>query len=229
VRVEPRQSWATQTNGAPRRAVLSAYAGTVVHWPGENRSFRGLPHGGCQAELRRIEHEQTHRPADPYGAIAYQVVACHHGRLLEGRTVNRVNAANGDGTPNLRYGSVLALLGVGEKPTDAMLSAIRQAPAYLGSPRKLLGHRAFKATACPGPDLTAWIDQGYPEPEEEDVALSDEDVDRIAEAVWKIKRTSLVSGNETTTGKLLDHIHANASKAAEQTAPTQLDGAAPAP
>lgn len=155
------------------------YKGVAVHWPGDHITLANRDHSICLATLRNIENYQMDHAG--YGAIAYQVVACLHGRLIEGRTVARHDGANGDDSSNALYGSVLGLIGIGETPNDLMLSAIRSAPAYLNTPLKLYTHNDVRPepTACPGPDLTAWIEAGYPDPED-DLPTAAE----IAKAVW---------------------------------------------
>lgn len=178
--VEPRRTWSSRAMFVPVRAA-APYEGVAVHWPGDNITLAGKSHDACLKALVSIENYQMDHAG--YGAIAYQIIACLHGHLIEGRTKARLNGANGDAAANTRYGSVLALLGIGEKPTDPMLDAILAAPAYLNTRVKLYTHNAVRPepTACPGPDLTKWINAGYPAPEE---TVTPEDIDKIADAVW---------------------------------------------
>lgn len=173
----------------PIRIPLPYSKGAAVHWPGEHLVTLGLLHAECRELYRGIEASQMDGP-EQYGAIAYQVLVCNsHGFVTEGRGRARQNGANGvpqgPYNPNLEYGSILALVGVGEKPSDALLNGVLEARGYLHSGKTLKTHNQVRpeATACPGPDLTHWIEHGYPAPED-DVALSEEDVQRVADAVW---------------------------------------------
>jgi hypothetical protein len=67
--------------------------------------------------------------------------------------------------------AVVFLLGEGERPTERMLATCRQFLAEAPAPYTVRGdgqgptvrpHNAVKATACPGPELTAWIKAGMP-------------------------------------------------------------------
>ena len=190
--VEPRSSWSNRAMSVPVRSA-TPYKGVAVHWPGEHASLIGLGRQGTAAAMRSIEAYQMDHAG--YGAIAYQCVATWDGRLIEGRTKGRVNGANGDTSSNTQYGSVLALLGIGEKPTPAMLDAIRRAPAYLNTPLRLFTHNQVRPepTACPGPDLTAWIKAGYPA-QEEDVAAKD---------VWDYVLEDKVTGEKKSAEKVV--------------------------
>ena len=215
--VEKRSTWSRRDNGATVRSTpLKEYQGYAVHWPAATWSLTADdPHTDCRQRLRGVENEQMNRkpPATVYAAVAYQVVACPHGRLMEGRTVRRVNGANGDGDgDNTDFGSCLALLGPKDRPTAAMLRAILSAGDYLNAKQKLVPHSFFHATQCPGPDLTQWLADGAPDPGDDDMPLTDEDVTRIANAVWTHRLDNLVSGTPTKAGRLVAANHKQGSE-----------------
>jgi hypothetical protein len=67
--------------------------------------------------------------------------------------------------------AVVFLLGEGERPTERMLATCRRfmaggpAPytwSLNGASPPVRPHNAVRATACPGPELTAWIKAGLP-------------------------------------------------------------------
>jgi hypothetical protein len=102
--------------------------------------------------------------ADDYGAIPYQVLACAHG-LTEGRTVRKVNGANGGSAVNVTHGSVCVLVGTTDPVTAAHKRHTRAALDYLDAP-VLVTHGDIRPdpTACPGPELTRWVHAGAPVP-----------------------------------------------------------------
>lgn len=146
-----------------------SYQGAAVHWPGIKGRLGLVTHELCRVRLRAIEADQMDRdppPGEaPYGAIAYQVVVCPHARVIEGRTRRKRNGANGSLEANTDFGSILVLVGTDDPVTDDMKAAI------LGNARAYLGVDVLKThnqvrpspTACPGPELTRWIEDGYPE------------------------------------------------------------------
>ena len=136
-----------------------ARLGVAVHWPGFR--FALGRHTDCLAFVARLERDAL--PRD-FAAIPYNELACQHGHRIEGRGAGRRSAANGSNLANTRYGSVCALLPIGGHPTEAMLAAIRSTLASQAPGGKLVTHGQIRPepTACPGPDLSAWIARGAP-------------------------------------------------------------------
>jgi hypothetical protein len=116
-------------------------------------------------------------------------------------------------------------------------------PAYWDSPG-MDGHRAFKewsiwaGKTCPGrarygqiteiliaaEGIVKWVPetshQPEPPPEEEDMPLSDEDIQRIAKAVWSHAMVEPTTQTPSTSGRILTyarHAAANAARDAAQT------------
>ncbi|WP_306368293.1 N-acetylmuramoyl-L-alanine amidase [Nocardiopsis sp. CC223A] len=103
-------------------------------------------------------------PTTPYGTwlarragTAYftgnSFMACAHGHVLEGRGLYRVQAAQPGG--NSSHYSVTLATGPGDPVTPAQVEAVRQLRQWLMEPDtsisgKVLGHRDFIATSCPG-------------------------------------------------------------------------------
>lgn len=91
--------------------------------------------------------------------IAYNLVACDHDYLFEGR--HGGTAANGTDYGNEHFPAVCWLGGPGHTPKDGALRAIDSARGRLGGNDKpIYPHNHFYATACPGPFLTAWVKGG---------------------------------------------------------------------
>ncbi len=166
--------------------------GVKVHYEGAPVSTKLLTdHAACIAEWKAIRISHLANTQENYSDVAYNYAACPHGYLLEGRGLRRRTGANGNQTLNIAHYAVLGLVGSEglTKPTDAMLHAIRDGIELLranGAGTEIKGHRDGYATACPGPDLYAWVQKGAPRPaaQEEDVALTATEITKIADAVF---------------------------------------------
>lgn len=201
-----RDAWTTRTPDVQHQR--AERLGTAVHWLG--MPFDGADHSECLRVLHSIEEQDVRDKG--FGALPYNEAVCRHGYRLEGRGRGYVSGANGSTQANAEFGSVCALVGVGEELTTAEWDAIHAAiveSARLQAPGKpILTHNDVRPTptACPGPDLTAWVHAGCPLPQEDDMPLTPEDIKRI----W----TSPVGGQAGQPGwwqalnKRLDAIEA---------------------
>lgn len=164
--------------------------GVKVHYEGAPVSTRLLTdHAACIAEWKAIRASHLANTDEGYSDVAYNYAACPHGYLLEGRGLGRRTGANGNQELNRAHYAIVGLVGSSglTEPTDDMLSAIRDGIELLrqnGAGTEIRGHRDGYATACPGGPLYAWVQKGAPRPttEEDDVALTTDDIDRIATA-----------------------------------------------
>lgn len=176
-------------SAAPTQTTTS---GVKVHYEGAPVSVKLLTdHNACIWEWQNIRKSHLANTQENYSDIAYNYGACPHGYLLEGRGLRRRTGANGNATLNAAHYAIVGLVGSEglTKPTDAMLHAIRDGIELLranGAGNEIKGHRDGYATACPGAELYAWVQRGAPRPtsQEEDVALTTEEVVRIADAVF---------------------------------------------
>ncbi|MFM9796513.1 peptidoglycan recognition protein family protein [Streptomyces turgidiscabies] len=174
-------------SAAPSQATTN---GVKVHYEGTEVSTRLLTdHAACIAEWKAIRASHLANTEENYSDIAYNYGACPHGYLLEGRGLGRRTGANGNQTLNKAHYAIVGLVGDEglTEPTDDMLSAIRDGIELLranGAGDEIKGHRDGYATACPGGPLYAWVQKGAPRPiEEDDVALTTQDIDKVAAAV----------------------------------------------
>lgn len=167
--------------------------GVKVHYEGAPVSVKLLTdHSLCVAEWKAIRASHLANTQENYSDVAYNYAACPHGYLLEGRGLRKRTGANGNATLNQAHYAIVGLVGSEglTKPTDAMLHAIRDGIGLLranGAGTEIKGHRDGYATACPGPELYAWVQKGAPRPtaqQEEDVALTAAEITRIADAVF---------------------------------------------
>lgn len=140
--------------------------GVKVHYLGEHvNPTRVREHSGCLTLWRNIRDSHLANTAEGYVDVAYNLAACRHGHVLEGRGVGRRCGANGNRELNSRHYAIVALIGdSGEtEPTAEMLDAIRDGIEYLrqaGAGTEIAGHRDGYATSCPGEPLYRWVQGG---------------------------------------------------------------------
>lgn len=155
------------TSAAPLQATTK---GVKVHWAGkEVSSALAKDHNRCIALWRDIREAHLANVHENYSDVAYNYAACVHGYVMEGRGTGRRTGANGDQALNRAHYAVLALIGENglNDITDELLHALRDAIEHLqahGAGKEVKGHKDGKATACPGPDLYAWVQKGAPRP-----------------------------------------------------------------
>ncbi|GGV91528.1 peptidoglycan recognition protein family protein [Streptomyces massasporeus] len=167
--------------------------GVKVHYEGSPVSTKLLTdHNACIAEWKNIRASHLANKAENYSDVAYNYAACPHGYLLEGRGLRKRTGANGNQALNQAHYAIVGLVGSSglTKPTDAMLGAIRDGIDLLrnnGAGSEIKGHRDGYATACPGPELYAWVQKGAPRPTalQEDDPMAGMTKQDIYDAVWK--------------------------------------------
>ncbi|MBC3989324.1 N-acetylmuramoyl-L-alanine amidase [Streptomyces sp. AC563] len=169
-----RADWGAPATSAA--AYIASTRGVKVHYLGAPYTSRA--HSRCAAYVRTLRAAHLANPRENYSDIAYNLLVCEHGYVFEGRGAHRRTGANGNFTLNSNHYAVCALLGDEglTKPTDAQLGGIRDAIEYLrdkgDAGDEILGHRDGYATACPGPDLYAWVKKGAPRPGRPTVSLT---------------------------------------------------------
>ena len=165
----------------PRRGVKLHYLGTA---------YTDRSHDRCDDYVRQIQAQ--HMDGNGWSDIGYSFVVCTHGYVYEGRGLKRRNSANGNTTLNDQDYAVLLMVGSSglTKPTDLQLNGARDAIEYCRASGPagawLGGHRDGYATSCPGDPIYAWAHAGAPRPaapQEDDVALTDADIKKIADEV----------------------------------------------
>lgn len=177
----------------PHRAAPSERKYFVVHWHGgPARVQRGnaVPQAVEQIHLANPEY---------WAGIGYNFLVDQDGQAYEGRGWGLVGAhcpgRNRDGI------GVYVAVGEGQLASRQALATVKalHAEASERAGRHLITtwHGAHHPTACPGPDLIAWVKAGMPvttppappapEPEEPAVALTDDELKAIATAVWAAK------------------------------------------
>jgi hypothetical protein len=158
--IVPRSAWGAKKAEPGGNRFKPPILGMAVHWedrtPQEN-------HDKCDDEVRWVQAFHM-GPERGWNDIAYNAIACNHGRLYQGRIGGC--AANGSNFGNDHFPAVCWLGKPGYQPTDAALAAIHDAKEYLHIPADgpVYPHNHFWPTACPGPYLTAWCKAGAHDP-----------------------------------------------------------------
>lgn len=135
---------------------------TVHHSARPAAAMRGASVASVAEELRR--YQKTHMGERGWGDIGYHYLIDPSGRVFEGRSL-RWQGAHAGGNNN-RQNLGVCLLGnfEDEHPTSAALAAldglIGDFRTTYNIPReRVYGHRELKVTACPGRNLTAWVER----------------------------------------------------------------------
>ncbi|MEU2181223.1 N-acetylmuramoyl-L-alanine amidase [Streptomyces thermolilacinus] len=201
MRLVSRAQWGARAYRLPSGGTLytGSRRGVKVHYLGT--AYADRPHEQCAGYVRQIQAQ--HMDGNGWSDIGYSFVVCTHGYVYEGRGLRRRNSANGSTSLNNQDYAVCALVGSSglTVPTVAQLHGLRDAIDYCRREGPagawLGGHRDGYATSCPGDWLYAWVHRGAPRPdnEEDDVALTAEDIDkvaqRVAHLVWAWKNPQL--------------------------------------
>jgi hypothetical protein len=174
---DPRASWRAVAPTKPLKGWPHDPAEVVVHYVGGPGQLTPalVAHDACLQLVHALQHAAIsgQRPW-PYSDLEYNLVACHHARVIEGRGLDYAGAAqlNANDQP-----SVLALLNVGDQLDAGTMLGLDRArqlvaarwPACTG----LTGHRDTAGnptgTNCPGDQLDAWCHAGGPLPKDDPV------------------------------------------------------------
>jgi hypothetical protein len=180
---------------------IGSTRGVAIHWEGSR--VGSFPHSECAAHLRSIQ--AYHMDANGWNDIAYNLIACPHDVVFEGRGAGKKSAANGSSQTNDDWYAVCALVGEGDPQPAALTTAVQYGADLCrswGAGPDVCGHRDLFNTACPGNTLYGQVQAGVFDPGG-DMPLTDDDLDRIARAVWAMMTTSGVDGSSQSMGTLL--------------------------
>jgi hypothetical protein len=140
---------------------ISSLDGVAVHWFASPKGAR--KHADCPGLLRSVQRAHM---AGEYSDIAYGHAVCNHGTVYELRGFSRTVGANGERYPgdkfpwNNKYGAVVVMIGVGQKPSKKALASLRWILAEYprrGAGLRVITHGSITGSACPGPELTRWV------------------------------------------------------------------------
>ena len=178
-----REAWGARPPENQTLLKRSIQHGTAVHYSAADADEQA-DHANCAKRVRSIQ--DFHMDGRGWSDIAYSYLACKHGYVYQGRSRGVRTAANGTDSGNDGYHAV-CFLGddtparddVTDPGREAIRDAVRHCNAWAGV-SAVRPHSFFKATACPGDDLRAWLEAGMPvaepaAPEEDDMPLNDAD------------------------------------------------------
>ena len=132
--------------------------GVAIHHVGGG-SYAYADHASCVSLVKAIQRMHLANTAEGYADIAYNLLACHHGYMFEGRSKAsdpKVRpGSNGSTYANTVALSVCCLWGDADgAPSAGILGAAAGAVAWLrakaGAATRVTGHRDWSSTSCPG-------------------------------------------------------------------------------
>lgn len=135
-------------------------SGIAVHYDGSNQSLANKQHASCRTYWKNTRKFHM-GPSRGWADIGYSFAVCPHGIVLEGRGLNKVQAAQPGG--NSTWYSVTFMSGPSEHPTDAQIKAFRELRSWLrgkGVAAAIRPHSAFTSTSCCGDILRKLISNG---------------------------------------------------------------------
>lgn len=153
-----RQQWGAAPPESVTKRQPSALAGVVVHWFASPRAKPN--HSECDDLLRSVQ--RSHQGGE-FNDIAYNHAVCPHGTLYELRGFGVQAGANGTSASNRDYAAIVAMMGTGDKPTPAVYEGLKdliRAWRVKGAGHQVRTHGSITGSACPGPEITAWVKAG---------------------------------------------------------------------
>jgi hypothetical protein len=182
--LHPRRDWTSTPAADAHPFEPTAVRGTAVHWNGPPVPESALTDPRSYLEGVRRFHVGTNGWSD----IAYNFAVDQRGDIWTLRGMRHMSGANGDSTVNAQWVAVLAIIGVGQKPSPSMLEGIKTVAGMVRDeyPRgdRVTTHQAIRptSTACPGPDLIPWV-TATNFTEEDDMAAADDVIEALVEAL----------------------------------------------
>lgn len=148
--------------GSSPAAYANPRSGLVIHYDSSNQNLANKNHSACLSYWRATRSFHT-GPSRGWADIGYSFMACAHGYVLEGRGLYKQQAAQPGG--NSTHYSVTLATGPNDTITTDQINAVRQLRQWLMEPDtsisgKVLGHRDFIATSCPGDKAYAMVKDG---------------------------------------------------------------------
>lgn len=164
--VVSREEWGAREARGATALDPGELRGVAVHYTASAADM-GVDHDRCAERVRATQdfHLDGRRWAD----VAYNWLVCRHGYAFEGRGWGLRSAAQGTDAGNDHYHAV-AFLGADRDGRDDVLPAGRRAFADVVAEARrrwpqaweVRPHSDFRATACPGDELRAWLGAGMP-------------------------------------------------------------------
>ena len=164
-----------QWGAAPTQGSMSGWGsgqptGIAIHYVGGSGWIGLSDHDQCFAMMRSIQNYAMNGGNGwTYSDIEYNLAACPHGEVFEGRGLHLQGAAQKGA--NASHLSVLVLANVKDTITGSPLAAATNAAVALAQQtfptiREVCGHRDTAGnptgTNCPGDLIEQWINAGRP-------------------------------------------------------------------
>lgn len=149
--------WPATSGGNP----ASPRSGLVIHYDSANQGLADKAHSACEAYWKNTRSFHM-GPSRGWADIGYSFFCCPHSYVLEGRGLDRAQAAQPGG--NTSHYSVTLATGPGDAIPAAQINAVRALRAWLmgdqGVAGTVLGHRDFISTSCPGDRAYRMVQDG---------------------------------------------------------------------
>ncbi|MFT3876188.1 MAG: peptidoglycan recognition family protein [Propioniciclava sp.] len=189
-----RTDWGAQPAKGRTLLTWSRVRKIVIHWPASTTPIGANPEA-IASYLRAWQ--RYHQAVQGWTDIAYAVGVDQAGRVWELRGADvRDGATAGQGGTSQ---SILAILGMAETPTPAMLTTLRRVAHELaGKAAKgctIVGHgdAGSTRTDCPGPHLRAWVRAGLPAPTTTHTQPKEDDIMATKDELRTIIRDELTA------------------------------------
>lgn len=144
------------------RTALNSPSGSTAHWEGPRMGY--FDHGACASKVRGIQ--AFHMNTRGWDDIAYTSIVCPHGVIYAGRWWGTRTAANGTNAGNAAHYAHCALIGEGDNFSIECKQGLKRV-FILANQQGSAGdgekcHSDWKATACPGNGIRAFVRAGFP-------------------------------------------------------------------
>lgn len=158
-----RDEWDTRGIAEDVHPYDAPVKGIYLHWPGSKGKLIGLSAEQIATILRG--YRRDHQDGQGWRDIGYGAAVDWAGRTYQLRGLDMEVGSNGGSVSNSEAGSILFMLGTGEKPTPAMLDGANALLAQYGEKYGegyLRGHRQSPdaSTSCPGDVIMGLIGDG---------------------------------------------------------------------
>jgi hypothetical protein len=163
----PASHWGRILKDTPPKVQAKKIDELTIHYVGVDGPLSSDPLK-IPGLIKNIERNHLARTGENMSAIGYNFLIDKNGHIWEGRGWAYRNGANGTDSNDTSM-SVCILVGTKDnKPTAEMINAVRwlreqTAKKFRRVKRRQVtvrGHKAHKATSCPGPALTRLIQSG---------------------------------------------------------------------
>lgn len=151
-----RQEWGARL--PKRRKALKDTTSPTLHWNGPSTGLD--EHSSRDDEIRMLKGVQKFHMVDRgWADIAYSFAFAPSGRVYELRGWKIRTAANGTSKGNSASHAFFLMVGDGDPIPQEMIDSVRRMRA-IGDSKYVKAHRDWKATACPGQEITKLIRAG---------------------------------------------------------------------